>query len=60
MTKQVFFKNVTELDSYVSNLESGKSRVAIGDIREIRKIIFDLLKTNPTALALLMKHTVRK
>lgn len=37
--------NVRELDSLISMLESGKSRVSIGDVREIRHIIDNLIRT---------------
>jgi hypothetical protein len=45
-----------ELDSLISKIEGGKARVSIGNVREIRKIIFNLIKTNPEARKLLFKE----
>jgi hypothetical protein len=45
-----------ELDSMIAKLEGGKSSVKIGNIREIRKIIFGLIKTNPEVARLLFKE----
>jgi hypothetical protein len=39
--------NIKDLDSLISKIECGKSRVSIGNIREIRKIIDNLILEKP-------------
>ena len=42
---------VKELDTLIAKLEKGKKEVSIGNIREIRKIIDDLIKNDPAVKA---------
>lgn len=48
-----------ELDSLIAKLEGKKSEVSIGNIREIRKIICELIQ-NPEILALMLKAGLKK
>jgi hypothetical protein len=53
-------KNLPQLDSLISEIEGGKSRVKIGDIREVRKIIVNLIKNNPSVREVLNKDLAKK
>lgn len=54
--KQAAKFKLKDLDSAIANLEGGKSQVKMGDARQMRKLIFDLIKNNPEARALLFKY----
>lgn len=49
-----------ELDSKIAKLEGGKMEARIGDIRQIRKIIFFLIKNDADARAVLERFLARK
>jgi hypothetical protein len=51
--------NVKELDSLISKIEGGKSRVSIGNIREIRKIIDNLILQKPEVAKRYFKLAVK-
>jgi hypothetical protein len=51
--------SIKELDSLISKIEGGKARVSIGNIREVRKIIDNLILEKPE-IALRYKKLVEK
>lgn len=52
-------KNIPQLDSLISEIEGGKSRVSIGDIREVRKILVNLIKNNRSVREVLNKNLLK-
>lgn len=54
------FKSVSEIDSHIAKKESKKSQVSIGNVREIRGIICDLLVSCPENLLLLVQAGQRR
>lgn len=61
LLKTAEIKTYTQLDSLISELECGKSRVQIGDIREIRKrIMFQLIADNGSVQNFLNKYLEKK
>lgn len=50
---------LANLDSIIAEYEAGRSQARIGDVRQIRKILFQLIKTNEDVRILLEKY-IRK
>lgn len=48
-------KDMNELASKIAKKEKGKSKVSIGDIREILRILSELIKKDPKILLKLVK-----
>ena len=53
-------KNITELASLVARLEGKKSKVKIGDVREILRILSDLSFEDTTVLKLIYANGKRR
>jgi len=48
-----------QFDSIIAKKEGKKHQASVGDVREIRKLIFDEIKSNPRALKYLMKELAK-
>jgi len=53
-------KSIRELASKVAKLEGKKSETSIGNIREILKIVSDLIAQDASALHVLLKNGYRR
>jgi len=52
--------NIRDLDRKIAKIEAGRKQTNIGQIKEIRKIIEDLIYVNPKIIAMMNTNARRR